>query len=182
MKTRGAGGSNASSSSAKRSSIKKEKRPAQKKAADSGSASANAPSGGAPPLSVQHAVDPDTECPLAASTHVYVDEDDACWRAVLCRVEPNCGVNKAYVIELLESNATPREYYFCRKWGRVGGPGMAQALLGPMGKAEAIRSFETKFKGMTRNKWADRANFVNQPGGTYGPYDLLVAGAAADSS
>jgi poly [ADP-ribose] polymerase len=68
------------------------------------------------------------------------------------------------VIQLLETDASPKSYYVWNRWGRVGANG--QNALDPCGSDlnRALASFNKKYNDKTKNHWANRKNFVSYPG------------------
>jgi predicted DNA-binding WGR domain protein len=113
----------------------------------------------------------DAPCPKARSCHVYEQGDDV-YDALLNQVNTAHNNNKFYVIQLLESDAEPRQYFCWFRWGRVGEGGQNN-LLGPLPLAEAIKAHAKKFKDKTSNEWACRRQFVLNTSGSGGKYMLL---------
>jgi len=103
----------------------------------------------------------DASCPIAADTHVYEADDDDVYDALLSQVDISTNANKYYIIQLLETDDAPKQYYTWNRWGRVGEEKNKQnQLLGPMSLDAAVDDFQKKFKDKTKNAWADRADFV----------------------
>ncbi|XP_026580993.1 poly [ADP-ribose] polymerase 3 isoform X2 [Pseudonaja textilis] len=68
--------------------------------------------------------------------------------------------NKFYIIQLIEQNGN----YSCwNRWGRVGEVGQCKLSSCPTLEA-AIKAFEKKFQEKTKNKWANRENFIAHDG------------------
>ena len=95
---------------------------------------------------------------------VYIGENGTCaYNVTLNQADLSTGVNKYYIIQLLEDKRGL--YHLWCKWGRVGGAGgggkWADATMyhEHVKVDKAIKEFEKKFKDKTGNKWQDRANF-----------------------
>jgi poly [ADP-ribose] polymerase len=56
--------------------------------------------------------------------------------------------NKFYIIQALQSDSSPNEFYLWNRWGRVGVPGQ-NALFGPLPKERVLQDFEKKFHDKT---------------------------------
>ena len=83
------------------------------------------------------------------------------------------------MIQLLETDSTPHQYYCWNRWGRVGEERNYQnALRGPMTLEQAKKDFCHKFKDKTKNDWSARTTFETQPG----KYTLLARDYGAASS
>ncbi|NXP10196.1 PARP3 polymerase, partial [Thinocorus orbignyianus] len=96
-------------------------------------------------------------CPLSMAPGARVYEDYDC---TLNQTNISANNNKFYIIQLLEHNGA---YSVWNHWGRVGEVG--QSKLMPSASLEAAKKdFEKKFREKTKNSWADRENFVAQPG------------------
>ena len=108
------------------------------------------------------AVDP--SCPRADDTHIY-DEGKDVYDALLNQTDIGANKNKYYVIQMLETDGTPNQWYVWNKWGRVGEErGSQNALLGPMSKEAAKQAFCKKFGDKTKNEWSRREQFQTVPG------------------
>jgi hypothetical protein len=89
----------------------------------------------------------DASCPIAPDTHVYEADDDDVYDALLNQVDLEVNANKYYIIQLLETDASPSQYYTWNRWGRVGEELNKQnQLLGPMDLDAALKDFNKKFK------------------------------------
>lgn len=103
----------------------------------------------------------DASCPIGADTHVYEADDDDVYDCLLNQVDIATNANKYYILQLLETDNAPKQYYTWTRWGRVGEELNKQnALLGPQSLDEALKEFNKKFKEKTKNAWADRESFV----------------------
>lgn len=74
----------------------------------------------------------DSYCDVAATTHVYEGSGGEVFDALLNQTDIVKNANKFYVIQLLETDASPPKYYTWTRWGRVGEKGQS-ALLPPSG-------------------------------------------------
>ncbi|KAM9374573.1 protein mono-ADP-ribosyltransferase PARP3 [Phaethornis superciliosus] len=96
-------------------------------------------------------------CPLSSMPSAQVYEDYDC---TLNQTNISANNNKFYIIQLLEHDGA---YSVWSRWGRVGEVG--QSKLMPTTSLEAAKKdFEKKFREKTKNSWAERENFVAQPG------------------
>ena len=103
----------------------------------------------------------DSACPIAADLHVYEADDDDVYDATLNQTDISVNANKYYILQVLETDALPHQYYTWNRWGRVGEERNKQnQLLGPMSLEEALKDHKKKFKDKTKNEWADRSDFV----------------------
>jgi len=103
----------------------------------------------------------DASCPIAQDVHVFEADDDDVYDALLNQTDISVNANKFYIIQVLETDDAPKQYYTWNRWGRVGEEKNKQnQLLGPMALSEALADFRKKFKDKTKNEWEDRANFV----------------------
>jgi len=117
----------------------------------------------------------DTKCPVADTTHVYVNGSTV-YDATLNQTDISYNVkghNKYYIIQLLEAD-NGGQYYCWQRWGRVGSDGQS-ALKGPFSLALAQSEFESKFFDKTNNRFGE-PNFVHKPG----KYDLVAVDYNAD--
>jgi poly [ADP-ribose] polymerase len=131
------------------------------------------------------AVDP--SCPSADDCHVYYRGDDV-YDALLNQTDIGANKNKYYIIQLLETDASPHQYYTWNRWGRVGEErGSQNALRGPMDVQAALADFTKKFADKTKNEWSERADFETMPNKytlimrDYGGDDEPDGGASASS-
>lgn len=105
----------------------------------------------------------DASCPKADECHVYEQGDDI-HDVLLNQTNIGENKNKYYIIQLLETDASPRQYWCWNRWGRVGEErGYQNALRGPMSLPDALADFTRKFSDKTRNAWEDRGHFETQP-------------------
>ena len=80
----------------------------------------------------------DASCPHAAEMHVYDGGGDEVYDALLNQADIGANKNKYYILQLLESDASPHTYYTWNRWGRVGEERALQnAWRGPMSLAAA---------------------------------------------
>jgi poly [ADP-ribose] polymerase len=101
----------------------------------------------------------DASCPHANACHVY-DDGKNVFDALLNQTDIGQNKNKYYIIQLLETDATPPQYYTWNRWGRVGEErNLQNACRGPMGLGPAKKDFESKFHDKTKNKWQERHDF-----------------------
>ncbi|XP_075795591.1 protein mono-ADP-ribosyltransferase PARP3 isoform X2 [Pelodiscus sinensis] len=99
----------------------------------------------------------DSACQLSNDTAAQIHEDYDC---MLNQTDIGNNNNKFYMIQLIEQGGT----YSCwNRWGRVGEPGQSKLSRFPSLEA-AKKDFEKKFREKTKNSWAERENFVAQPG------------------
>jgi len=99
----------------------------------------------------------DEKCSIASKVHVYDDGKDG-YDAMLNQTNIGNNNNKFYIIQLLESDASPRQYWVWTRWGRVGSVGQ-NALQSMQNLDMAKKFFCSKFTDKTRNQWENRANF-----------------------
>ncbi|XP_007500582.1 protein mono-ADP-ribosyltransferase PARP3 [Monodelphis domestica] len=99
----------------------------------------------------------DSLCPLSNNPDVQVYEDYDC---TLNQTNIGNNNNKFYLIQLLDEGG---QYQCWNRWGRVGEVG--QSKLKPFSSLDdAKKDFEKKFQEKTKNRWADRDNFVAHQG------------------
>ncbi|XP_020854566.1 protein mono-ADP-ribosyltransferase PARP3 isoform X2 [Phascolarctos cinereus] len=99
----------------------------------------------------------DSMCPLSSNPAVQVHEDYDC---ALNQTNIGNNNNKFYLIQLVDDNG----HYGCwNRWGRVGETGQSKLKFFPS-LDEAKQDFEKKFWEKTKNRWADRDNFVAHSG------------------
>uniref|UniRef100_A0A8I3X9L3 Poly [ADP-ribose] polymerase n=1 Tax=Callithrix jacchus TaxID=9483 RepID=A0A8I3X9L3_CALJA len=99
----------------------------------------------------------DPTCPLSSNPETQVHEDYDC---TLNQTNIGKNNNKFYVIQLLQDGS---RFACWTRWGRVGELG--QSKLNPFTTLEdAKKDFEKKFQEKTKNKWAERDQFVAHPG------------------
>ncbi|XP_027692821.1 protein mono-ADP-ribosyltransferase PARP3 [Vombatus ursinus] len=99
----------------------------------------------------------DSVCQLSSNPAVQVHEDYDC---TLNQTNIGNNNNKFYLIQLVDDNG---RYACWNRWGRVGETGQFKLSFFPS-LDEAKRGFEKKFQEKTKNRWADRDNFVAHPG------------------
>ena len=103
----------------------------------------------------------DASCPIAADVHVYEADDDDVYDCLLNQTDIAVNANKYYILQLLETDKVPNQYYTWKRWGRVGEERNKQnELLGPQGLEPALKMFNKTFREKTKNDWADRDDFV----------------------
>ncbi|KAK3890663.1 hypothetical protein Pcinc_005397 [Petrolisthes cinctipes] len=109
----------------------------------------------------------DALCPIAATSHVYEDDDDV-WDCMLNQTNIQFNNNKFYLIQLLEDDSQGTFSVWMR-WGRVGANGQKslQPCATNLDKAKNI--FMKKFSDKTKNDWDMRDLFEKVPG----KYDML---------
>ncbi|KAK4324657.1 hypothetical protein Pmani_004716 [Petrolisthes manimaculis] len=109
----------------------------------------------------------DALCPIAATSHVY-DEDDDVWDCMLNQTNIQFNNNKFYLMQLLEDDSQGTFSVWMR-WGRVGANGQKslQPCATNLDKAKNI--FMKKFSDKTKNDWDMRDVFEKVPG----KYDML---------
>lgn len=56
--------------------------------------------------------------------------------------------NKFYVLQILQSESNPGDFYFYTRWGRVGHSGKS-SQIGPLTKSGAIRNYHNKLSEKT---------------------------------
>lgn len=153
-----------------------------KKSASSGPSSSSGSSGSsssAPPVMkkvvVKGAAPVDEHCSLHSRVHVYTEGNDV-YDCMLNQTNIGNNNNKYYVIQLLESDSSPKSYWVWTRWGRVGlaGQNSLQPCNGSLDMAK--RAFCSKFSDKTRNNWSERHNFVSYSG----KYTLLQRDYSAD--
>eukprot|EP00736_Rhodelphis_marinus_P007745 Rmarinus@m.20712 len=95
-----------------------------------------------------------------------LDEGDTLWTCMLNQTNIAQNNNKFYVIQLVESDKTPHEYWTLTRWGRVGdGERAAKDVKSFGGNKESAKAlFCKKFKDKTKNSWDMRDNFVSYSG------------------
>ncbi|XP_039198565.1 protein mono-ADP-ribosyltransferase PARP3 [Crotalus tigris] len=99
----------------------------------------------------------DTACQLSHDDSAQIYQDYDC---MLNQTNIGHNNNKFYIIQLIEQNGN----YSCwNRWGRVGEVGQSK-LSGCPTLETAINAFEKKFQEKTKNKWANRENFIAQAG------------------
>uniref|UniRef100_A0A8B9TKI9 Poly [ADP-ribose] polymerase n=1 Tax=Anas platyrhynchos TaxID=8839 RepID=A0A8B9TKI9_ANAPL len=96
-------------------------------------------------------------CPLGAGTGAQVYEDYDC---TLNQTNISANNNKFYIIQLIQHGGA---YSTWSRWGRCG-----ESIL--------RRTLRRKFREKTKNSWAERENFVAQPG----KYTLIEVQPGAD--
>lgn len=125
------------------------------------------------------AVDP--HCGMAGKAHVK-KEGAVLWQCTLNQTNLGANNNKFYVIQLLESNDAPTQYFVFTRWGRVGVAGQS-SLDGFHGSFDAAKSFyRSKFRDKTKNDWDSVANNTipfTKHDGKYHLMDIIVSGSAA---
>ena len=96
----------------------------------------------------------DSECPRAKDCHVF-ENSAKVWTATLNQTDVKNNANKYYIIQLLQADATPDQYYVWNRWGRVGYPGQ-NALKGPFGNFESAKTeFTKKLADKTRGGYVE---------------------------
>lgn len=85
----------------------------------------------------------DPQCPLQTSHHVYVN-GSIIYDAMLNQTNLQFNNNKYYVIQLLESDSSPKEFNVWFRWGRVGKDGMTKMERFGTNVDKAISSFGKK--------------------------------------
>ena len=73
----------------------------------------------------------DASCPIANDVHVYEADDDDVYDALLNQTDIAVNANKYYILQLLETDASPSQYYCWNRWGRVGEEKNKQACISP---------------------------------------------------
>lgn len=116
----------------------------------------------------------DEYCPINSTAHVYTEGSDV-YDCMLNQTNIGMNNNKYYVIQLLESDSTPRRYWVWTRWGRVGLAGQ-NSLQSCYSLDEAKRAFGNKFHDKTKNQWSERDDFEPYPG----KYTLLQRDYSAD--
>eukprot|EP00005_Dracoamoeba_jomungandri_P000909 CAMPEP_0174254406 /NCGR_PEP_ID=MMETSP0439-20130205/3732_1 /TAXON_ID=0 /ORGANISM="Stereomyxa ramosa, Strain Chinc5" /LENGTH=1042 /DNA_ID=CAMNT_0015335969 /DNA_START=19 /DNA_END=3144 /DNA_ORIENTATION=- len=104
---------------------------------------------------------------LGKKAHV-LEEGDTIYNVMLNNTDITVGQrgrNSFYCLQLLEHDSKPKWYTF-RRWGRVGSAG-AHKITKHDDREEAIEDFCAVYYDKTVNEWADRDNFVKQPGKFY---------------
>ncbi|XP_070793172.1 protein mono-ADP-ribosyltransferase PARP3 isoform X1 [Pituophis catenifer annectens] len=99
----------------------------------------------------------DTACQLSHDNGAQIYEDYDC---MLNQTNIGNNNNKFYIIQLIEQKGN---YSFWNRWGRVGEVGQCKLSSCPTLEA-AINAFEKKFQEKTKNKWANRENFIAHDG------------------
>jgi poly [ADP-ribose] polymerase 2/3/4 len=102
---------------------------------------------------------------IGADPHSYSVVADYDVMLNQCNITGRNNNNKMYKIQLLQTGANA--YSVWTRWGRVGEPAKtSQArMFGPFETLEiADRTFGSKYKDKTGNKWEDRANFKARSG------------------
>ena len=129
----------------------------------------------------------DVSCPQADSTHIY-DDGKCVYDALLNQTDIGANKNKYYIIQLLETDASPPQYYAWNRWGRVGEERALQnACRGPMSLVQAKADFEGKFRDKTKNEWSGREQFKAIAGKytlierDYGSEDAPAGGASSSA-
>ncbi|KAI9049236.1 hypothetical protein LZ554_007083 [Drepanopeziza brunnea f. sp. 'monogermtubi'] len=84
---------------------------------------------------------------------VYIDRDRIIYDAALNQTNASNNNNKFYRIQLLHRGGNYRTW---TRWGRVGDRGQS-SLLGDGSLHDAMKQFESKFKGKSGLSWSDRA-------------------------
>uniref|UniRef100_A0A0X3PIK9 NAD(+) ADP-ribosyltransferase n=1 Tax=Schistocephalus solidus TaxID=70667 RepID=A0A0X3PIK9_SCHSO len=110
----------------------------------------------------------DVECVEKVDTaHVY-SEAGIVYHFMLNQTNLQHNNNKYYMGQLLEDDAAP-VYSVWFRWGRVGKT--RQHILIPCGSnlQSALAIFTKKFRDKTGNLWAEKKDFIKQPG----LYDLI---------
>jgi len=90
----------------------------------------------------------DEFCPNASNLQVSVKFGQV-WSKTLNQSNVNHNNNKFYIIQLLESKSTPKEYFTFFRWGRVGKPGQNKFMRYQDRMHEAIAEFEDKLHSKT---------------------------------
>ena len=121
----------------------------------------------------------DASCPHAAEMHVYDGGGDDVYDALLNQADIGENKNKYYILQLMESDASPHTYYTWNRWGRVGEERALQnAWRGPMSLGAARADHCKKFHDKTKNEWHARGSFAPQSG----KYTLLARDYGTDSA
>ena len=123
----------------------------------------------------------DTGFKNASEFHVYESGGDI-YDATLNQADIKNNHNKYYIIQLLETDKKPPEYYTWNRWGRVGEAHSQSAERGPMSLHEAMEDFKKKFHDKTKNAWEQRDSFVPKSGKytlIHKDYDVTEPPAAA---
>ncbi|KAJ3017754.1 UNVERIFIED_CONTAM: Poly [ADP-ribose] polymerase 2 [Siphonaria sp. JEL0065] len=107
------------------------------------------------------AVDSGVPSSLAQSYHV-LQKDGVVYDALLNQTDIGNNNNKYYIIQVLKHD-TKELYIAWNRWGRVGNNGQSSQPEFFNANA-AISAFEKKFADKTKNKWANRDDFVKYPG------------------
>jgi len=120
----------------------------------------------------------DASCPHADEMHVYYEGDDV-YDALLNQADIGENKNKYYILQLMESDASPHQYYTWNRWGRVGEERALQnAWRGPMSLAAAKADHCKKFHDKTKNEWHARDSFAPKSG----KYTLLARDYGTESA
>ncbi|EGD75200.1 poly polymerase [Salpingoeca rosetta] len=106
--------------------------------------------------------------------NIYVDDDNLAYNVMLNKADISTGVNKFYIIQLIQQGAG--FVMFCR-WGRVGDNSGIMSGYNYWGRGKpsymsrrfksvdkATQGFAEKFEKQTGWPWADVDNFQHQPG------------------
>ncbi|KAI1386905.1 PARP-domain-containing protein [Hypoxylon trugodes] len=88
-----------------------------------------------------------------ANSEVYIDEDGVIYDASLNQSNASANNNKFYRVQILRS--VPGTFRVWTRWGRVGERGQSK-LIGNGTLENALREFDSKFKGKSGLSWADR--------------------------
>ncbi|XP_031126370.1 poly [ADP-ribose] polymerase 2 [Ipomoea triloba] len=88
---------------------------------------------------------------------------DEIYDAMLNQTNVGQNNNKFYVIQALEFDGGGK-FLVYNRWGRVGAKGGTQVFGPYTSQHDAIREFESKFHGKTKNHWSNRKDFVCYPG------------------
>jgi len=114
---------------------------------------------------------PDRSVPDGSSYAIHQDYDSKL-------MQTNIGSdnnNKFYIIQVLCKGGT---YYTWNRWGRLGAEGQNKLENHGGNAADAIKSFQKKFKDKTKNNWSDRDSFVKYTG----KYQLVEIDEGDDGS
>jgi poly [ADP-ribose] polymerase len=106
----------------------------------------------------------DEYCHPAIGPHCRVlDDTDGIWDALLNQTNIGLNNNKFFLLQVLQDENKPSQYYFHTRWGRVGHVG--QQKTEPNSSLSAVQTlFKKKFKEKTGNNWEDRESFAAKTG------------------
>ena len=123
----------------------------------------------------------DKACPRAAEMHVYAEGNDV-FDTMLYQADMVTFTNKFHTMQLLETDAMPRQYYTWNRSGRVGEDREVKtALAGPKSLDVARADFTKAFQSKTKNAWDDRHSFVRHAG-KFIPHEHDECGDAGDAA
>ncbi|CAD5230121.1 unnamed protein product [Bursaphelenchus okinawaensis] len=105
----------------------------------------------------------DSECPSLG--FVVYQENGLIYSALLNQTNIAQNNNKFYLLQVLESEKSPKQYNLWYRWGRVGYKG--QTKLEALTLDRAKSEFEAKYHAKTSNKFGEK--FEKRPG----KYDLI---------